>query len=286
VKRKRLGSGCDSRGSNSLTVSLVGRIVPLACAFAIAGIAVGNAQPTGASVPADTLYASFGGLITIDQSDGSTTRLGPLIAFVGVAFDSDGRLFTTGCVFSPPTFCDSLIDNELMELDPVTGAILDTIGPVTDASGSPVPITALSVQPGTDVLYGFAERGSSRFRPGSIWTIDKSTAAATLVASEVPAGCVQPACSRVAENGLAFAPDGTLYHVAQQAFNLPKMLMTLDPSTGALIASVPLDGFGNSPAPLAVRSDGTIFSHSFTFLRLPPPVRRVRRRQPSFSVLS
>ena len=60
---------------HSLVVSLFGRIGPLACALAIAGIAVGNARPAVASVPADTLYGSglvWGGepgehsIVTID----------------------------------------------------------------------------------------------------------------------------------------------------------------------------------------------------------------------------
>jgi hypothetical protein len=50
--------------------------------------------------------------------------------------------------------------------------------------------------------------------------------------------------------------------------------MTLDPSTGAQITSVPFDVFEVGPAPLAVRSDGTVFSHSpVAILRFPKPCR-------------
>ena len=66
----------------SLAVSLFGRIGPLACALAIAGIAVGNAQPPVASVPADTLFGgSTGHIVTLDQNDGSLTTLAPQPGF-------------------------------------------------------------------------------------------------------------------------------------------------------------------------------------------------------------
>jgi hypothetical protein len=152
------------------------------------------------------------------------------------------------------------LGDRLMQIDPVTGAVLDTIGPVMDASGSQVFIHALSVQPGTDVLYGVGEAPASFFFP-SLWRIDKSTATATLVALQIPAGCEPAACSRVVGEGLAFAPDGTLYHIREVAFTLQE-LMTLDPSTGALLASVPLEDGFLGLGPLAVRSDGTLFSNS------------------------
>jgi len=241
----------------SLTISLARRIVPLASALAFVAVAAGNARPTAASVPADTLYASrFDVIATLDPNDGSITDLEPQVAlFDGLAFDSDGRLFATACaptcVFAPDL---------LMELDPVTGAILDTIGPVTDVSGSPVFITALSAQPGTDVLYGIGQPAYSSFP--SLWTIDSSTAAATLVASRIPADCEYSACNR-AFGALAFAPDGTLYVVGGREFDEWK-LMTLDPSTGALITSVAL---GAPAATLAVRSDGALFA---TYVIRPP----------------
>jgi hypothetical protein len=251
-------------------------IISIGSILAIAGIAVGNARGAHASVPADTLYASFNGLITIDQSDGSVTHLRESIILLGLAFESTGRLFAIGCVrVIPISFCSDARDFDLMELDPVTGATLDTIGPVTNASGTALLITALSVQPGTNVLYGY---GEDRLSPRlGIWTIDRSTAAATLVTSGVPAGCSSfSSCSRsiFGVNGLAFAPNGTLYHYWQAASSFPhdNELMTLDPSTGAEITSVPFDDFKVGPAPLAVRSDGTVFSHSpAAIVRLPRP---------------
>jgi hypothetical protein len=251
-------------------VSLFRRIGPLACALAIAGIAVGDARVAHATVPADTLYG--GGLFqisTLDQNDGSSTALAnqPEFDFYGLAFDSTGRLFASGCIGGCVWYSEWL----LLELDPLTGEIVDIIGPVTDGSGQSVrgaPL-ALSVQPETDVLFGFS---IDEFPPHSaqIWMIDKSTATATLVASEVPAGCVSD-CSESWAFG--FATDGTLYHIyAQHRFGTA--LMTLDPSTGVELTSVPIT---NPPSDrlyslhnLAVRSDGVIFSSS-DFYRFPRP---------------
>ena len=255
----------------SLAVSLFRRIGLLACVLVITGIAVGNARATHASVLADTLYGTgFYRLVTVDQNDGSITALAPPseILFIALAFDSAGRLFTAGCIGpDSPSYCVLRTDRLLMELDPLTGEVVEIIGPVTDASGSNVKIDTLSVQPETDVLFGF----SLGDRSALIWTIDKSTATATLVAWEVPAGC-QFRCSY--GDQFAFAPDGTLYHATtQNVYPIGRVLMTLDPSTGAELTSVPTESFGDTG--LAVRSDGVLFSSwSFVLPRCrgcPPP---------------
>jgi hypothetical protein len=253
----------------SLAVSSFGWIWALACALAIAGVGIGNARVTHASVPADTLYGTgFYRLVTVDQNDGSITPLAPQseISFVALAFDSAGRLFTTGCIsLGSPGYCALFTDRLLMELDPSTGEVVEIIGPVTDVSGSNVKIDRLSVQPETDVLFGFSISGLS----AHIWTIDKSTATATLVTGEVPAGCGFR-CSYGRQ--FAFGPDGTLYH-ATTPYPNAGVLMTLDPSTGAELTSVPtelIDATG-----LAVRSDGVLFSSLSFFLSscrtCPPP---------------
>jgi len=238
---------------------------PLISVLAIAGIAVGDAGPTVAAAPADTLYAASWGdhIATLDQNDGSITRLTPQpgFSFQTLAFDSAGRLFATGCTLSdlcPPSYPGPPVDIVLMELDPLTGAVLDTIGIVADASRA-VFITALSVQPGTDVLYGLGLgfRDGGYRGPTQLWTIDKSTATATHI-SEVPAGCGEESCSE--GFSLAFAPDGTLYHIFPVWWDQPSELMTLDPRTGAEISSVPIFEYYYSSSGLAVRSDGIVFS--------------------------
>jgi hypothetical protein len=258
----------------ALAVSLFGRIGPLACTLVIAGIAVGSAAVTHAAVPADTLYgAGWLQISTLDQNDGSSTALAnhPEFHFYGLAFDSTGRLFASGCIGGCTWYSEWL----LLEIDPLTGEIVDVIGPVTDGSGQSVRVAALSVQPETDVLFGFSIDDSLPYS-AHIWTIEKSTAAATPVASRVPAGC-QSDCSESMAFG--FATDGTLYHIYSQ-YRFGTALMTLDPSTGAGLTSVPITTPPSdrlySLHNLAVRSDGVIFSSSdlYRFPRCrgcPPP---------------
>lgn len=95
-----------------LTQLLARRIVSLASALGVAGIALGSAAPTHASVPPDTLYGA--GLlsatnrfqvVTIDPIDGITPLSGEAGYFQDLAFDSSGRLFATaGCYDLPNDF--------------------------------------------------------------------------------------------------------------------------------------------------------------------------------------
>jgi len=243
-------------------------VAPLVSVLAIIGIVVESARATGERVPADTLFGASGiHTVTIDQDDGTITPFAPqgTFSFIALPFDSGGKLFAAGCAERIPapffsSFCPYKSTRLVMELDPLTGEIVEIIGSVTDAFGSEVNITALSVQPETEVLYGFD--GPFFKSSSSIWTIDKSTAVATLIAAEVPAGCGSQ-CSGT--HAFSFALDGTLYHISVDD-RFQYELMTLDPRTGAEISSVPIDG---PRAPyefiggLAVRSDGVIFSTSY-----------------------
>jgi hypothetical protein len=244
-------------------------------------------------VSADTLFGSgwsFSGdpsehaIVTIDQNDGSITVLEPqAVNFKGVAFDSDGRLFATNCGTSGEFTCSPTNSPSLlMELDPVTGVILNTIGTVTDASGFRPTIETLSVQPGTDVLYGFG--GLFSLRGIEMWTIGKSTAMATLVASfgQCSGTPARPSDLQGCGRGYGFAPDGTLYHIASEFRNfLGPWLTTLDPSTGALITSIPLD-WPLFNAALAVRRDGTLFSSDFALIPVPNQCRTCPPPDPPF----
>jgi hypothetical protein len=242
-------------------------IISIVSVLAIAGIVAGNARVTHASVPADTLYG--GGrenIHTIDQNDGSITPLAhqPGFRFFGLAFDSEGRLFATGLI-------DLSYPYLLMELDPLTGEVVDIIGPMKDVSGSLLNIYKLSVRPETDELYGF-----SLLYP-RIWTIDKSTAEATLVASEVPAGCGDN-CSY--SEGFAFAPDGVLYHTYRSSYG-DRCLMILDPDSWEDLGCIPAAP-GNliDSTWIAVRSDGVIFS--YIRIEQPPPCPRCPPPDPPF----
>jgi len=242
----------------SLTISLTRRIVPLACALGVAGIAVGSALLAHASVPPDTLYgaALFPGsarVVTIHPGDGVAPLPGEAGLFQDLAFDASRRLFAvTTCPDFPDGYplCEFTSPSVLVELDPVTGALVRTIGTVTDASGSQLFIVSLTVQPGTGLLYAI---GGAGLPFSGIWTIDESTAVATRLPS--------PARGF----GLAFGPDGTLYH-SGSSFP-PAGLSILDPGTGALVGSIPV---GIAPSALAVRSDGIVFA----FWQLRPPCDR------------
>lgn len=232
------------------------RLGTLALVLALAAFA---AAPVAAGVPADALYGSgLDAIVAIDPADGSLTPLAPQPArLLGLAFDSSGRLFATGC--TDPASCGYLSEKLLLELDPGTGAILDAIGPITDLAGSRPAILALAVQPGTDVLYGFGHLGALGTR---IWTIDPATALATPIATEVPAGCEPPACS--SDLGFEFAADGTLLHGVLLSPGPGGRLLTLDPATGAELGSVFVGTWRRrflslGPA-LALRSDGTLFA--------------------------
>ena len=123
--------------------------------------------------------------------------------------------------------------SRLLAIDPTSGARAD-IGFIRDGAED-LSITDLALHPTTGVLYGISTfLGSSCF--GCLYTIDRATAAATLV-GEVPLGQGMP-------GGLAFAPDGTLYlttvfpiaGAGPAANRNPMDLAVLNPATGALVS--------------------------------------------------
>ena len=96
-----------------------------------------------------------GAIIEINQLDGSGTFIGDPITpggLSGIDFNSAGRL------------CGSTVEGGgsssfLVDINPVTGALVDTIGEITDAGGTPIKIGDLAFQPGTDVLFGIGASG-------------------------------------------------------------------------------------------------------------------------------
>jgi hypothetical protein len=237
-------------------VPRVERILGLASALAIAGMLVAGGRPTHAAAPPDTLHGvaellEGNRVVTIHPGGGAVALPGEPGIFQDLAFDASGRLFaTTTCPDFPEGYpsCEFFPASVLVELDPETGTIARTIGAVADASGFRPLIASLTAQPGTGLLYAVDFFGSG------IWTIDASTAVATRLPSH-PLGI-----------GLAFGPDGTLYHSGSQFF--PEALSTLDPSTGALVGSVAV---GLRPSALAVRGDGVVFA--INLIRPPRPCR-------------
>ena len=191
--------------------------------------------------PGEMYGASQGGaLITINQSDGSGTVVGfPAIGagLNGIAFDSRGRLFASTITGT----------STLIQIDPDTGALISTIGPI-NVAGTPISIGDLSFQPGTDVLFAVRSNADGTRGGGKLYTINIVTAAATLV-GDTGAG---------AGGGIAFAPNGTLYQAAHNSnFDFPS-LNTIDPADAHRLRTVRLtsyyDGLGIRP------SDGTLIA--------------------------
>jgi hypothetical protein len=244
--------------------------------LAIAAFALLSAPPIFAAVPADLLYFTLkDAIVVMDLNDGSVTELEHQLArFRGIAFDSSGKLLATAEFCNEPD-CGGLgfTHHALVEVDPLTGEVREEIGDVRDASGSPIIMLSLSAKPGTDLLYGFGGARTDFFggehpRYLKLWSIEPSTGVAFLIGS--PAGCPEIGCRSytspyVRFSGLVFGPDGTLHAMLA---SLDRNLLTLDADTGDLISSQPIDRAVFGHAPLAVRSDGTLFLHS-EFVKIP-----------------
>jgi outer membrane protein assembly factor BamB len=190
----------------------------------------------------------------VSQTTGAVTIVGQpagVVRISGLAFDSTGTLFASTLIpaggFPPPSGPRT---SELITINPLTGALV-TSNPITIGVGGPLlAIADLSVQPGTNTLFGVTNPDGPNGGPGDLYTINSHSGVATLVGN-----------TGHFFNSIAFAPNGTLYLAAE---NLGAMgpdatttqLDIINPATGATLSSVPtLDFFGA----LGVRSDGTIF---------------------------
>jgi sugar lactone lactonase YvrE len=138
----------------------------------------------------------------------------------------------------------------LITLNPLTGALL-TSNPITIGVGGPLlSIADLSVQPGTNALFGVTTPDGPNGGPGDLYTINRATGVATLVGN-----------TGFFFNSIAFAPNGTLYLAAEQLGTMgpnasTDQLDTINPATAAVLTSVATRDFFGA---LAVRPDGTIF---------------------------
>lgn len=120
---------------------------------------------------------------------------------------------------------------DLLILDPDSGAVLDTVGPIGYA------ITGLAVHPTTGVLYGVTGNADAD-APRSLVTIDKATGAGTVI------GAIS-----VGETAadITFGADGTLYGWLEPGSD---DLATIDLSTGAatIVGDSGLSTFGSALA--------------------------------------
>ena len=192
-----------------------------------------------------------GSLVTLDPVTAAVTLVGHpagVDRLTGLAFDSAGTLWASTSTrggFPPPP---PVLTSSLIRLDPATGTLAATIGPITDGPGGPaISISDISIQPFTDVLFGVRSPHDGLGGAGTLYTIDRTTAVATLVGR-----------TRTFFATIAFAPDGTLYEAAADLDSGPVFpsIRTLDPSTGAFLTTVSTAKYFGA---LAVRSDGTLF---------------------------
>ena len=194
-----------------------------------------------------------GTLITIDQTNADGTLVGvgasdPAVGITGLAFDTSGDLFAS--TISDIVFGGSP-QSTLIRLNPVTGAQLELIGTIHLANTTPVVINDLAVQPGTDTLFGTSLQLNTV--TNNIYTIDKSTAVATLVGNTGVTGA-----------SIAFGPDGTFYMTSAEftpeGVFIRGFLNTLDPETAEVLTTS--DPFTTAHVGgLAVRpTDGQVFA--------------------------
>jgi hypothetical protein len=222
-------------GRNSMKRTLRGLVAGI-CLLLTAGTATAVVMYGG-----NGNDGSAGALVTIDQTTGQGTLVGtpvPDVALSGLAFNSNTDLFGS-------TIDGLSSTSTLIRINPDTGTLLATVGPITVA-GVPISIGDLSFQPGTGVLYGLRSNADPAKLGGRLYTINTTTGVATLVGST----------GATVGGGIAFAPNGTLYQTTLTLLGVP-VLNTLNPATGAVITSVPDTLFFDS---LGIRPDGTIFA--------------------------
>lgn len=199
-------------------------------------------------------YSNPGSFFIVDQTTGAVTILGTPyggVGLTGVAVSPSGQVFATTSVTNPDD------TSHLIEINPTTGALVNDIGAMYDASGNGCGIGDLSFQPGTGVLFAVAANqsdvgtrcGVGGSTGGYLMTVNTSTARYTIIGRD--------ASLDNETGGLGFAPDGTLYFTP--GWNAVGVINTLDPATGNILTTQAL-GSGEGYQGMAVRpSDSTIF---------------------------
>ena len=210
----------------------------------------GHPNPDGSP-----LSINNGWLDIIDQTTGAVTPVGHpagVSKLSGLAFLSSDILFGStinGNGGFPPPLPNSPT-SDLVQINPSTGVLIKDIG-LIHLGGTALQIADLAIQPGTGTLFGISASSAGDFSAaGNLYTIDKTTGAATLVGA-----------TGDFFGAIAFAPTGALYMNSADLDNMGNLvntqLKTLDPTNAhTLTAVATLD----PPGALAVRADGTIFA--------------------------
>ncbi|MEM8960567.1 MAG: IPTL-CTERM sorting domain-containing protein [Acidobacteriota bacterium] len=235
----------------------------LLCVLA-AGPALGQERILAVTGGAANGATDAGAVGEIDPMSGAFTALNvpvPGSGLTGLASTTDGRLFavTNGAQSSEPPV--------LIELDPTTGALIQTVGQILDPTGAPVYLQDLALQPGTNTLYGAVafvggdtEGGQGNGNGGvteggdgqnALVTIDLGTAEITEIGLPDFGGI---------EGGyvaIAFTPDGTLWGKDTNESNL----FTLDPSDASVLTTQTITALGGGLGGLGLGSgsDGRLY---------------------------
>ena len=195
-----------------------------------------------------------GSLATIDQTTGAVSIVGhpfEVARISGLDFDINGILYgvTQGSFPFPPVTPPSA--SALIQINPITGELVSDIGTVK-YNGTPINIADLAAQPGTGVLYGAEGPNDGLGGQGQLFTIDKTTGAATLLGN-----------TNSFFDSIAFAPNGTLYLIAAD-LNFADgslenfRLQTLNPGTASVLTTVSLSEFYGA---FGIRpTDGVLFA--------------------------
>ncbi len=134
---------------------------------------------------------------TLDQANADYTLLGDPAAagpLPAIAMNFAGEMFGAA-----NTSAGSSSSGILIRIDPQTGALTSTIGPITDsADEGALRLTDLDFQPGTDVLFGFSAKGPKEGTlyvasvDGEFARIDPSTGAVIGPTTDLAEGMARP----------------------------------------------------------------------------------------------
>jgi hypothetical protein len=198
-----------------------------------------------------------GSLALINQTTGAVSILvqpSGVPSIFGLTFDPTGVLFATAQI-APGS---ALSGSELFQLNPLTGVVVIGVA-ITDGVNG-ISIGSLAIQPGTGTLYGMRTANDGLGGQGGLYVIDKVSGLATLLGN-----------SGHYFGAIAFAADGTLYLASADLDPgtgnvINPFLLTVDPSSGATLNTVPL---AQEVDALAVRpEDGALFGGSLGVTQL------------------
>ena len=228
---------------------------PFIFAFVAAAAIAVLASPASSGPGTGTLFgtdANGGNLITIDQSTGAGTVVGPMSAGVVPALAVDP---TTGVMYAG----QGAGSPNLYTVDPITGAatLVGDTGLGVAAIGD-LDFTSDGTLFASVNIVGDGGTGSDHLA-----TIDKSTAAATVIG---PFGtCGPDSCSIDGMEGIAFDSSGELWgSLSTRGTAGTPGLYTIGTSTGAATFATPIqDVFGTPPSggvvSLQFTCDGSLF---------------------------